>query len=193
MAVALGGSGAKAGHLITKTTRFGSAVTGRLSDDFLRVAEDREIGSATADLHTRTAFHDSAFSAAQYQGGVLTIKLVQAKLAKSYGVTRMDPYCRVKVGVQVFETPTCYNGSKSPKWNKLIQCHISESLKEISIEVFDECAFSVDKRIGWGNILLPETVFTGNTSDGWYPLSGKKRRGERRKDSCSATIPKVCR
>lgn len=156
----------------TRNTRWGTAVTGALADDFLRI--EGQGGQGNPMTVDPTAYYNSMFGGNQQQGGVLTITLVQARLAKNYGMTRMDPYCRIRVGVQVFETPTAYNGSKTPRWNKMIQCHISETLRELNLEIFDECSFSVDERVAWGKINLTEAVFNGDTVEDWYTLCGKQ-------------------
>merc|ERR1719153_1281752 len=111
--------------------------------------------------------------------GRLTITVVEAKLTKNYGVTRMDPYVRLRVGHNVYETPTCQNGAREPKWNKTINCFLMAGSKTIDVEIYDECTFSPDSLIAHAAIPLTERVMTkGEMVDDWWPLSGQE--GEER-------------
>ncbi|XP_057312600.1 toll-interacting protein B-like [Hydractinia symbiolongicarpus] len=144
-----------------------NVMTGELPDDFLRIQGG---GASPAMMPANPVM----FGGHQQLGGILSITIVQARLAKNYGVTRMDPYCRVRIGMQVFETPTAYNGSKSPRWNKTIQCHIPDQVNEFYFEIFDERTFSIDERVAWGMIKIKDEVFNGESVEDWYTLSGKQ-------------------
>lgn len=108
--------------------------------------------------------------------GRLTVTVAEAKLARNYGMTRMDPYCRVRVGHCVYETPTCANGAREPKWNKTFNCYLLAGVKRIDIEIYDECTFQADALIAHASFDIPESV-TGPKNevvDEWWPLSGQE-------------------
>lgn len=111
--------------------------------------------------------------------GRLTVTIVEAKLAKNYGMSRMDPYCRVRVGHSVYETPTCANGSKEPKWNKTFTCFLLQGIKNMDIEIYDECTFSQDSLIAHGSFPIPKEVLTNHeVADEWLNLSGSEGEGK---------------
>lgn len=98
-------------------------------------------------------------------------------MVRNYGLTRMDPYVRVRVGHFVYETQTDLNGGKNPRWNRVIQSQLPTGVNSIYVEIYDECSFKMDELIAWTEIKIPEAVLRGETHEDWHPLSGKQGEG----------------
>ncbi|XP_039272362.2 toll-interacting protein A-like [Styela clava] len=165
------------GMKLTDTKR-GKVLLGQLSSDFLRIKTAVSTGQSRNDatLAQQMALQQQQMLTQTAVAGTanrLNLTLVEAKLNKNYGVTRMDPYCRVIVGHAVYETATAQNGAKLPYWNKTISTTVAQDLKHIKIEIYDERAFSIDNRIAWGKIDISDAIKSGKSEDDWWPLSGK--------------------
>ncbi|KYQ58332.1 Toll-interacting protein [Trachymyrmex zeteki] len=155
------------------------AFVGPLPDSFLRIEErNAQLQQEAADQQAALALHQQMRNmsvAHDPRIGRLSITISQAKLVKNYGMTRMDPYARIRVGHSVFETHTDSNGGKNPHWNKVIHCNLPPGVNQIYIEIYDECSFVMDELIAWGHIEIPPQVIQkGETHEDWYMLSGKQ-------------------
>ena len=47
-------------------------------------------------------------------------------------------------------------------------------VEALYVEMFDERAFTMDERIAWAHVVIPQRVSSGATVDEWYGLSGKQ-------------------
>ncbi|XP_046395618.1 toll-interacting protein-like [Ischnura elegans] len=149
---------------------------GTLPSDFLRINATSQQQQEAADQQAAIALQQQMVGIpyAHNSTGKLSITVGSAKLAKNYGVTRMDPYVRLRVGHCVYETHADPNGGKNPRWNKVIQCLLPQGVNMIYLEIFDECSFKMDELIAWAHVPIPTAVMNGETREDWYPLSGKQ-------------------
>lgn len=150
-------------------------VLGELPQDFLRVSSQP---LPDADQQLAIALDRQLNAPTCSPMGRLNITVDQAKLVKNYGIARMDPYARLRVGHCVYETQTDSNGGKNPRWNKVVQCLLPAGVNTISVEIYDECSFTMDELIAWAQVSIPASVFAGQTHEEWFPLSGKQGEGQ---------------
>ncbi|XP_055294925.1 toll-interacting protein-like isoform X2 [Sitodiplosis mosellana] len=152
------------------------AMIGPLPAGFLRLTTEREI-QESADRQAAIALYQQqnvSYMPASNIVGRLSITVAQAKLVRNYGLTRMDPYARVRVGHFVYETQTDPNGGKTPRWNRVIHSQLPSGVNTIFVEIYDECSFKMDELIAWTEVKIPESVLRGETHEEWYSLSGKQ-------------------
>ena len=155
---------------------------GELPEDFLRVestvAPQQTIQQRADHPHLVPLTYAQSAAPRNNFAGKLKITIAQAKLNKNYGFTRMDPYCRVRVGHTVYETATDVNGSKNPRWNKSFACNLPRGVTGMYLEVFNERYLAIDDRVAWSHYEFPDDLFQGETMEEWVKLSGKLGDGQ---------------
>ncbi|KAF8365511.1 tli-1 [Pristionchus pacificus] len=170
----------------TVAERRRQVLVGPLPDDFLRLIKPSSSSTAEAAPYdpataahvatpTQPAFH--SFVPPNTRGRI-SVTILEANLAKNYGLVRMDPYCRLRVGHASFETPTKLSGGRTPFWNRIVHAYLPVGVDSIFVQIFDEKAFSADECIAHSHIILPPGIFNGETIDEFYPLTGAQGEGK---------------
>ncbi|KAJ1371849.1 hypothetical protein KIN20_033879 [Parelaphostrongylus tenuis] len=151
-------------------------LVGELPPDFLRLIVPRQQVPTSQQGIPQLAYGGS-FVPPNTRGRV-SITIADANLVRNYGIVRMDPYCRLRVGHAIFETQTKLSGGKSPVWNRTVHAYLPNGVESIYIQIFDEKAFSADECVAWAHVMLPQAIFNGETIDDYYPLSGQQGEGK---------------
>ncbi|VDK77840.1 unnamed protein product [Litomosoides sigmodontis] len=162
---------------------------GQLPDDFLRITvpspvpvhRQQQQSAVPYGIVDPNLVAQQALLQAQYAfysfvppntRGRISITIVEAKLVKNYGLVRMDPYCCLRVGNAIFETPRNVNGGKTPRWNRIINAYLPYGVESFYLQIFDERAFTADECIAWAHIILSNGIFDGEIIDDWNGASG---------------------
>lgn len=58
-----------------------------------------------------------------------------------------------------------------------VSSQLPKGVQSISVEIYDECNFTMDELIAWAEIKIPDSVLRGETFEEWFPLSGKQGEG----------------
>jgi toll-interacting protein len=100
------------------TVRNSDVLIGNLPENFLRLdeneaQEERRNQQICGDEEVALALQQQQYAKwnvnQQNIRGRLDVTIVEAKLVKNYGVTRMDPYVRLRIGHHIYETRTWYS------------------------------------------------------------------------------------
>ncbi|KAL7669238.1 hypothetical protein ACOME3_009903 [Neoechinorhynchus agilis] len=158
-----------------------------LPDDFLRLTTVAQRQSSS-QIEFNEDSPPLVLEASRTYVGQLRISFVQARLNKNYGLMRMNPYVRCRIGQNVFETPSATGGGRNPHWDKSVNCFLQRGVSQIFIDVLDEGMFT-DSQIANVSINIPDAVLLGETVDNWYRLSG--RMGENNEGEINVIISMI--
>ncbi|ETV92649.1 hypothetical protein H310_13094 [Aphanomyces invadans] len=93
--------------------------------------------------------------------GKLSVKLLKGLELKSLGTLQTaDPYCKVTVGTQTFQTKVHEKGGKTPTWNETFEFSISTE-KELIMEVYDKEQNGNDRFMGQTRVDLIAWIAKG--------------------------------
>jgi Ca2+-dependent lipid-binding protein len=110
--------------------------------------------------------------------GRLILTVIEAKLTHdTEWFAKMDPFCRINVREQTFETKVIKKGGKLPSWKEEFSIDVLYVGDDLNICVLDKDLASVDV-VGEAVIKLSALCCNGGTDD-WYGLNYKGKSAGR--------------
>jgi hypothetical protein len=102
--------------------------------------------------------------------GSIVFKPIQAKLVRDKEiVSKMDPYCTIKVGEQNLHSETSQKGGTHPHWHNSITMPLPTEQSTCFVEIKDDKFLSPDDNVGACELDIKE-LQTEGTIRKWYPL-----------------------
>jgi len=110
--------------------------------------------------------------------GTVTFRPLEARFNHDKDfLTKMDPYCKFKLGFHRGKSSVAKRQGKNPIWNDVITLK-SKGQEFAKVKCKDRDRLSLNDRLGKAHIPLGSVYATGKTSQ-WYPLQkGDKVTGE---------------
>eukprot|EP00049_Salpingoeca_infusionum_P008177 m.132587 g.132587 ORF g.132587 m.132587 type:complete len:430 (+) comp13936_c0_seq1:173-1462(+) len=106
---------------------------------------------------------------------MLRLTIMKAKLAKNYGILRMDPFVIISIGRFHQGTTPCTKGGIEPRWNQQIEIPVFRGYSTFRIDVYDFRALG-DKLIASAD--LPLSMLEGEPAEHWLHLNGEQGEGK---------------
>lgn len=97
----------------------------------------------------------------QKRFGKLTVKMVGGVEIKNQGFGKSDPYCKVRIGSQEFQSRVHSGGGTSPVWGDMFDFDIANE-REMQVEVWDKQAMGNDRMLGSAKANIMAWISTGS-------------------------------
>jgi len=107
--------------------------------------------------------------------GSLKLHVIEAKLTRDTETfSKMDPYCKIQVRDQMFQTKVLDGAGKMPKWNEVFTIDVKYIGDDMEVVCLDKDVTKSDT-IGSANIKLSSLAVNGGLDD-WFDIQYKGKK-----------------
>jgi len=111
--------------------------------------------------------------------GTLIFRPIEARFNEDNNwITKMNPYCKFKVGWHTAKSSVDKHGGKFPKWNDSVALTRKNGEEYFKLKLKDKDRITMDDNLGETKIMLNEVLTKGRVNK-WYNIyKGNKITGE---------------